>query len=232
MESLVVGVVVVCTLGIVALVIFGLAALVAWGAQTVRQRRERLSAWATTNGWTFAFRPAVTWVGRLPGRTGAEIAFALSTTIDGRPVTVAEYQYTERTTSTTTDAEGRSSSSSSTTTHRLVVTVVRLHRRLPSTSVHSRGPHSRVTKAGPSPGETSSGHPDFDHAFRIRTERPDLVAWWCTPALRAAHLRGSVPVWSIHGDELLTYRHGQLKTPEEIPEQVRPVIALATLLGG
>jgi hypothetical protein len=213
-------------LGCVALV--GLVILIA----VLEQRRQRrrwasLAAWAARNEWAIVAKPDVDWGSRLPGRNKRGVAFALSGVVQGRSVSVAEYSYVERTSSRRADG----SSDTTTTTHHFVVTVARLNRALPSTSVGPRGTMSKWARSLFGPGETATGHQDFDRAYRIATADPAAIRHWCTPALINEHLVNGAPAWSVHGSELMVIRPGQIKDPEQIKTSVQPAVRLAALLG-
>ena len=51
------------------------------------------------------------------------------------------------------------------------------------------------------------------------------------PALRAAHLAGQVPPWSLQQTELMTYYPGNIDRPEQIPRCAAPLVRVADLLG-
>src|SRR2546423_9608069 len=75
------------------------------------RRREALRYWAVRNRWHYTPRPEVEWWRRMPGRHRRGVVLALTGTINGRQVSIAEYQYT-----TTTGT----SETSTTTTHHYV----------------------------------------------------------------------------------------------------------------
>ncbi|OLB65509.1 MAG: hypothetical protein AUI10_06415 [Actinobacteria bacterium 13_2_20CM_2_72_6] len=94
--------------GWLALIAVGGAALVALivvasvvSVRRERRRREGLRGWAARYGWTYVERPKTDWADRLPGRNRRGLSLVLSGVLDGYPVSVADYEYTETSTSTT-----------------------------------------------------------------------------------------------------------------------------------
>jgi hypothetical protein len=185
----------------VALVIFALVVK----ANRQRRRRDQLMQWAARNGWTVTPTPAVDWGVRLPGGNRKGVSIALSATMGGRSVSVAEYSYTEN-------------ASGSPQTHQFIVTVVRLAQSYPPVAVQPRNPLSKLAKLG--------GGDGFDRQFKVEGAE-QLVG----PTLAAEHLAGTVPPWSLYRDELLAYRHGRLDRPDQIPALVSPLLRVADLLG-
>ncbi len=200
-------------------------------ARRERERRERLRHWATRYEWAYVERPAVDWTARLPGRNRRGVSLLLSGVLDGHPVSVAEYSYTETHTSTTHNASGTTSTSTSSTTHHFVVVVVRLPRPGPSVEVVPRHGLSKLGRALFGDRPTALGYEPFDRAFRIAAKDPGAARYLVGPALAGEHIAGRVPAWSLHGTELVTYRSGRLGPPEQIPDLVAPLLRVATLLG-
>jgi hypothetical protein len=226
MNSTVVGLVALGVGGLVALLVVSSVA----AARRERERREKLAQWAALRGWAFTLKPSVAWTNRVAGRNRHGVTLALSGVVDGLPVSVAEYHYTETHSTTSVNAEGRSTSSSSSTTRHYVVATVRLPHPLPTVTVAPRGALSRMARSVLGPGETSTGQADFDRAFRIKTDQPDLVRAWCTPALQTAHLTGQIPAWSLARGELLCSTAGRINDPETIPTMIAPALRVAALL--
>jgi hypothetical protein len=220
-SALVVGGVV-CVGGFIALAI--VLAVVA--ARRERERKEGLRRWATYNGWTMTLRPAVDWGRRLPGRNRRGVTLALSGTVDGRPVTIAEYYYTETTTST--NANGSSTSSS--TTYHYVLLLARLNRPGPTISVYRRGALSKFGRSLFGDRATAIGHEPFDSEYRVAAKDASVVAHVLRPALVQEHIAGRLPEWSLEGQDLLTYRRGLIGDPATIPGQFAPLVRVATLL--
>lgn len=194
-----------------------------------RARRQQLAAWAAEHQWTYNHRPKGewAWAARLPGHTRRGVSLVLSGMLEGYPATVAEYSYT--TTSSGTDGSGNSTTNR--TVHRLVVAVVRLRQAYPSVEVAPRGAVSRLTRSLFGEGQISTGDPEFDRRFRIRSPDPLTARGLLEPALVSAHLADRVPPWSIHGDELLSYRPGVLQGPDDVQRAVAPLLEVARLLG-
>lgn len=197
------------------------AAIVAISAGYAARRRRRVheqwQQWADRNGWTLTLRPAVDWGRQLPGGNKHGVSHSFSAVVHGRPVSVAEYSVTDGSDGTTTN------------THHHVITAATLRRPVPATSVEPRGPASRLRAGLFGAGETATGDPDFDRAFRIRTSAP---AAWFPPGLAAAQLAGRVPAsWSARGDEVLCHQPGRLE-PDEVPARAAAILPLADLLDG
>jgi hypothetical protein len=212
------------TLAVAAGVVFVLiVVVVALVAVLTRRRRRgragRLEGWAHENGWTVTRRPVVDWGVRLPGGNRDGIATMISGRVRGRPVSVAEYVVTG----------GRTDVTMVSPDNIYAVTVAVLAQPLPGISVEPRGPTSLRDQVVAGPGESATGNVAFDRTYRIRTNDPDAVPRWCTSQVIEAHLRGQIPAWSVHGNELLTYENGRL-IPAAIPGRIGPVTYLADLL--
>jgi hypothetical protein len=207
----------------VALGVAALAALVVTSVRAERRRRERIRQWAARNGWTVTERPAVDWGTRLPGGNRRGVSLLVSGVVSGWPVGVAEYSYQ----TTSSDSDG----SSSTTTHRYTVTVVRLAVSYPPLAVVSRGALSRLGRAVFGDKAAATGHDAFDRQFRVQARDPALARTLLGPALIAEHLAGRVPAWSLAGRDLLTWRSGWIKEPDQIATLAAPLVRVAELLG-
>jgi hypothetical protein len=203
--------------GALGLVLAVLVVLVAvYSVRRRRRERLRLERWARANSWTLTWNPAVDWGRMMPGGNPRGVTHGFSARVHGRPVTVAEYS--------TTGAE------SDTTFFVIVATT--LGRPLPPIEVSPRGLLSRGWRKLAGPGEVVTGNPDFDGAFRIRSEAPAEALRWLPPPVIAAQLRRQVPEWwSVRGTELLTHHPGRLR-PDEVPREAQPLIALADLFEG
>jgi hypothetical protein len=203
-------------------VIFALLITLIAGYSIRRQRRhrDRMRQWADRNGWTFTLNPNVDWGRRLPGGNPNGVSHTFTGMLNGRQVNVAEYSVTDASDGTTTN------------THHQVITVVRLHRPLPATDVEPRSRASRLAAKAFGAGETATGNPDFDRAFRIRTTEPATLNQWFSPALITAHIAGRVPKsWSVQGTELLCRQSGRLEL-DEIAGRAGAALPLADLLDG
>ncbi|MER6755686.1 hypothetical protein ABT235_16075 [Micromonospora echinofusca] len=203
----------------------GIVALIVTTHRQERERRERWRQWAARYGWTFVERPQLTWTDRVPGRSRRGVRFALTGTLQGRPVCVAEYAYTE--THTSTGADGNQTTSSQ--THTYVVSSVWLRREFPTLAVAPRNAFSKLGRALFGSDTYATGHEEFDRQWRVAAAAPGqqtLVG----PTLIAAHLAGAVPSWSVRAAELITYRGGRLDDPALLPSLVTPLITVADLL--
>jgi hypothetical protein len=194
--------------------------------QREKKRREALQHWAVRNRWQYQPRPAVQWWRRLPGHNRRGVALALSGTVGGRPVSIAEYTYT--TSSSTPGADG--AASTTTTTHRYVVFVVRLRRGWPGVAVHRRGAMSRVGRTLFGDKATALGYEPFDSAYRISADRAEVVREIFGRDLVAEHVAGRLPEWSVQGDELMAYETGQIDQPETIPARFAALVRVADLI--
>ena len=209
---------------VLAAVVVGglLAVLIVVTVRQARRREQMFRQWATRAGWTLTERPQTGWYRFLPGGNRYGVSRALSGTVRGRPVTVAEYTHRER------RVIGETSSIS---THRYVVVVVRLGRPYPLIAVDSRGAFSKLGRKLFGDGQAATGNDEFDRRFRIATKEPAIARQVVGPQLIAAHLAGTVPAWTVSGLELLTYREGTIDRPDRIPVLAEPTLRIADLLG-
>ncbi|MET8876826.1 hypothetical protein [Nocardia sp. NPDC004604] len=228
----------------IVLVVALLAVAIPLSMRAERARRAGLRQWATQHGWTFVESSRAPWMSRLPGHRRQRVGVTLTGQIGGRWVTVADYSY--ETTSTSTSSSSTSTSSSAlgegsttthtkthtkTHTHRFIVVVVLLDRPLPPASVHSRGALSKLGRSLFGDKPTATGDERFDSRFRIASADPGYARWLVGRPLREAHLAGAVPDWSLAGQELLSYRPGQLRHPDATPALAAPLLHVADLLG-
>jgi hypothetical protein len=224
------GAIFLCVLGFIAVVVV----IGVISGQRSRARTAALNDWALRNEWTVARRPAVTWGRRMPGRNRRGVSLAVSGLLNGRSVTIAEYSYT--TSSTTTHPAGMGpggtagGTTTNTTTHRYVLTVVRLSRAYPSIGVYQRGTLSKLGRSLFGDKSTALGQEEFDRAFRVTADQPGLVSTVLSRDVVAAQVAGELPDWSVEGNELLTFRSGQLGDPAGIPAQFAPLLRVADLL--
>lgn len=210
-------------LGVVIVLVI-IASVVA--ARRERERREALQVWAKRHGWQVVERPDVEWGRRMPGRNRRGVSLALFGTVDGRPVSIADYSYT--TSSTSTDANG--ASQTTTTTHHHVAVVVRLRMPRPTVAVHRRGGGSKLWRSLFGDRATAIGYEAFDSAYRVSAADPTLVRAVLGGPLVAEHVAGRLPDWSVEGNELLTFFQGRIGAPEQIPAQIGPLLRVAALL--
>ncbi|MFG3703671.1 hypothetical protein ACGF7U_02900 [Micromonospora sp. NPDC047670] len=208
-----------------ALLVVGLVALVVTAHRRERERRERWRHWAAHHGWAYVERPQVAWTDRVPGRSRRGVRFALTGTLHGRPVGVAEYAYTE--THTSTGADGNQTTSSQ--THTYVVCSVWLRRQFPPLAVAPRHLFSKLGRALFGSDTYATGYEEFDRQWRVGAAAPGQQAL-VGPTLIGAHLAGAVPAWSVRGAELITYRRGRLEDPALVPSLAAPLITVADLL--
>jgi hypothetical protein len=94
-------------------------------------------------------------------------------------------------------------------------------------AVVERGALSRFGRVLFGDGATAVGQEDFDRAYRVVSKDPRAVL---SPGLVAEHVAGRLPEWSLHGNELLTYRGGRIGDPATIPDQFTPLLRVAALL--
>ncbi|MFI5495618.1 hypothetical protein [Actinoplanes sp. NPDC051859] len=208
-----------CMGAVVALVAVALAA----GRRRERDRRQALDLWAAARGWTVVVKPAVDWGSRLPGRNRRGVTLALTGPLWGRRASVADYSYTEVT--STGGADG-----TKTTTHHFTVLVVHLDRPSPLLGVAPRGTLDRWGRALFGAGATL-GHEEFDRAFRVVGD-PGASPYPLSPALLAAHVAGAAPSWTVSGTDLVTCTPGRLKDPQTIPYLLGSLYRVADLLTG
>ncbi|WP_433389719.1 hypothetical protein [Micromonospora sp. KLBMP9576] len=211
--------------GLALLLGAGLIALVVLAHRRERERRDSWRRWAAQHGWTFTENPQVGWIDRVPGRSRRGVRFALTGTMHGRPVGVAEYAYTE--THTSTGADGNQTTHSQ--THTYVVSFVWLRRSLPALAVGPRRAFSRLGRALFGSDAYATGNPEFDRQWKVGAATPGQQAL-VGPALVAAHLAAAVPAWSVRGSELITYRPGRLDDPALVWSLVTPLSTVADLL--
>ncbi|MGI5245900.1 hypothetical protein [Dactylosporangium sp. CA-139066] len=195
------------------------------GHRKERRRVEALQYWAVRNRWQYQPRPDVDWWQRMPGRNKRGVEFALSGTVGGRAVAVAEYTYT--TTSTTGVGD---SASTTTSTHHYVLYVVRLRRSWPSIAVQYRGAMSRFGRALFGDRATAIGYEPFDSAYRISADQPEAARAVFGRELVAEHVAGRLPEWSLYGDQLLTYETGRIADPDAIPGRLGSLVRVADLI--
>ncbi|BCJ56429.1 hypothetical protein Asp14428_79040 [Actinoplanes sp. NBRC 14428] len=157
-----------CVAVVVVLVV--LAAVV--GRRRERERREALQGWAAAHGWMLVPNPAVDWSSRLPGRNRRGVTLALTGPLWGRRASVADYSYTETTSTSTPDGNGGTTHGTRSTTHHYTVLVVHLDRPSAYVGIQPRGILSKWGRALFGAGSTL-GHERFDHDFRVVGNRPD-----------------------------------------------------------
>jgi hypothetical protein len=203
-------------------VVAGLVLLIVFAHRREKSRRQGLERWALQHEWQVIRKPQVDWGRRMPGRNKRGVTLALSGLMRGRPVTVAEYEYTTTTgtTGTTTNTE----------THRFVLLLAVLRQAHPAVAVYQRGSLSKLGRTLFGDKPTAIGYEPFDRTYRVSAQDPGAVRAVLTPALVNEHVAGQLPTWSLEGRELLTYRRGRIGDPATIPAQLEPLLRLADLI--
>jgi len=192
-------------------------------ARKERERQQTLGRWAAQHGWHVTHHPKVAWGRRMPGRNRRGVSLALSGRIGGRPVTIAEYSYTQ----TSTSADNRSQSS---TTYRHVLMIARLARPAATVAVFRRGAMSRFGRSLFGDRATAIGYEPFDSAYRVAADDARLVRTVLVPQLVTEHIAGHLPDWSLEGDELLTFRDGRIEDTATILPGFAPLLRVADLI--
>jgi hypothetical protein len=214
MDSATVTGIVVCGGFVVALLVL----LIVVNHRREKARRLALEQWALAHEWQIIRRPQVDWGRRMPGRNKRGVSLAVSGMLHGRPATIAEYSYT----TTTSGANG----TTSTETHRFVLLLIRLGREHPTMAVHRRSGLSKLGRTLFGDKPTAIGYEPFDSKYRITGAVGSVLA----PALVNEHVADALPVWSLEGRELLTYRVGRIGDPATIPGQLEPLLRVADLI--
>jgi len=189
-----------------------------------RARRERMRQWMAQYGWTMTESPAVDWGNRLPGQNPGGVSRIICGTLGGRPVCVGDYSYTYRALADNTGRRGSARRA-------YVVVVVRLAEPGPTIAVERRGAFSKLARTLVGEGDAGTADPQFDRTFRVLGCDPMTAQRLLGPALRAAHLAGQVPPWSLQQTDLMTYYPGNIDRPEQIPRCAAPLVRVADLLG-
>ncbi|MEV4642599.1 hypothetical protein AB0J80_35170 [Actinoplanes sp. NPDC049548] len=200
------------------------------GRRRERERREALQTWAAAAGWTLVSDPAVDWSDRLPGRNRRGVTLALTGPLWGRRASVADYSYTETSTTSTPDGQGGTTHGTKSTTHHFTVLVVHLDRPSQYLGIQPRGTLSKWGRALFGAG-AELGHERFDKDFRVVGE-PGASPYPLSAALLAAHVDGAVPAWTLQGTDLMTCTPGRLKDPASIPQLLGSLYRVADLLSG
>ena len=222
----IVGGMLACMAAVAALVVLA----VVLGRRRERERRDALHHWAAVHGWTLVPHPAVDWSSRLPGRHRRGVTLALTGPLWGRRASVADYSYTETTSTTTSDGHGGTTHGTQSTTHHYTVLVVHLDRPSAYLGVQPRGTLSKWGRALFGTG-TALGHEQFDKDYRV-VGNPGESPYPLSPTLLAAHVAGALPAWTLHGTDLMTVNPGRLKDPAAIPQMIGPLYRVADLLTG
>ncbi|MCD2195297.1 hypothetical protein LQ327_18165 [Actinomycetospora endophytica] len=182
------------------------------------------------------------------GRGEAEIL--LYSTVDGRPVAVADHWYRRWHNSWDSEANARRMMA------RHTVTMVKLPQSYPRMTVKLRGggAWSAVTSVlggvgaaldpvnallggiqqklfSPQTVDLTLGHPPFDEKFEIVATDPDVARSLLGPLLVEEQASGRAPTWTIQGSDLYTLQGSSPIVPEEIPARLSALLRVADLLG-
>ncbi len=175
----------------------GFAALTWWASV---KRRERLQAWATANGWTFATSdPSLVDFSRMQpfGAGHAKKATeVLAGRYDGQSALSFTYHWTTGT--------GRDS-----TTHTAHVVGIVLPAYLPTLEVTPEGLGAKLAKlVGAEDLQFESD--DFNRAFRVASSDPQVAHAIVHPRLMERMLRSDAvdTAWRIEGTWILTWTSG------------------------
>lgn len=190
------------------------------GHRNEKRRLAAITGWAAAHRWRFVPSPAVDWHQRLPGRSHRGVAWSVFGAVAGRRVSVAEYHYTE----SSTTGSG-SDATTHTTTHRYVVAVAHLDRPLGRLTVRHRDAFSRMGRAlfG---AEPVTGDREFDKRFVVEG---DIAL---PPSFVPAHVAGVLPPWSLHGADVMVWTPGQVSDPATIPGYATAALHVADMLLG
>ncbi|WP_109529981.1 MULTISPECIES: hypothetical protein [Nocardia] len=215
------------TLCATPLLVFLPAVVGAVGVHAEHRRRHALRQWAANNGWQYAEGLHAPWTARMPGANARGVGVALTRVLDGRRVTVADYHYRTTTNERSTDGTTRTT----TRRHHFVVTIVHLDRPHPPIAVVERGTLGILHRSIFGDKPTATGNIWFDNRFWIASRDPGYVRHLVGPDLIDAHIAGAVPLWSVAGNDLMTYSVGHLNRVRAIPEHITPLLRVANLLG-
>jgi hypothetical protein len=207
--------------------------------------------WAAQNGWGVSRDVSLPFEIGGPEDGQGQAAILLHSTINGRPVAVADYWYRRWHNSWDSDAANRRQMV------RRTVTTVRLPQSYPRMSVKRRtggggwGAFNAVFGAigwasdpvdaalgsfqrkvlGPNTVELTLGYPPFDEQFEIQATEPDLARRLIGRALVEELVAGRAPTWTVQGQDLYTLQGSSPIVPEEIPAQLSSLLRVADSLG-
>lgn len=191
-----------------------------------RERRDLLATWADARNWSATFgRVRVPWVDRLPGRDPRGIRMVFSGHRGERAVSVAEYVHQAVETTTAGHQPQRQSSPRA-----CIVCVVHLPEAYPPLEIVRRGGGSRLWRRLGYGSDVTTGDPDFDELYRIRSDQPLSVSALVGPELIQAHVAEEVPTWSLDGQDLLAFWTGRLSVGG-VDRRLDAVLRIADLLG-
>jgi hypothetical protein len=207
--------------------------------------------WAARNGWSMSKDVSVPFELGGPEDGQGHAAILLHTTVDGRPVAVADHWYRRWHNSWDTEVSQRKVMA------RHTVTMVRLSQSYPRRSVKLRGgggawgavstvlggigaasdPVNAVLSGiqrrlfAPRTVGLTLGHPAFDEKFEIVATDPDVARSLVGPMLAEEHAAGRAPTWTIQGSDLYTLQGSSPMVPDEIPARLSALLRVADLLG-
>jgi hypothetical protein len=219
--------------------------------RTDRQNEAMLEQWAVQNRWGISRNASLPFEVGGPDDGQGSATILLHTTVNGRPVAVADYWYRRWHNSWDSEAAAHRQMI------RRTVTTVRLPRSYPRMSVKVRtggggwGAFNAVMCAigrasdpvgsalgdlqqrilGPKTTGVSVGYAPFDDEFEIQAGDPDLARRLIGRALVDEHVAGRVPTWTVQGSDLYTLQGSSPIVPEEIPGTLSSLLRVADLLG-
>ncbi|MGW4944743.1 hypothetical protein ACWEOZ_24495 [Actinoplanes sp. NPDC004185] len=199
--------------GIGFLVMIGAISVAVFGRAYLRGRRKQRAAdelqhWERTAGW----EPAVwrwPWQSLVRWPDTVTVLRAYAKRVDGFPVRTGLLEFDDNGLGTTVDRRAG----------RAAFAIVALPRPIASMGV-------RVHRI---PGRLRDGEDEFLHRFQpVGTDTERLG----DPLLRAAHVRGDIPPWTVTDDELFAFvpLDAPLR-PHDLEETVRRAIQVVRLLG-
>jgi hypothetical protein len=199
--------------GIGFLVVIGLIGVAAFGRAHRQGRRKQRAAdelrhWERTAGW----EPAAwrwPWQSLVRWPETVTVLRAYAKRVDGFPVRTGLLEFDDNGLGTTVDRRSG----------RAAFAIVALPRPVPSMGV-------RIHRL---PGRLRDGEDEFLHRFQAVGPDTERLG---DPQLRAAHLRGEIPPWTVNGDELFAFvpLDAPLR-PHDLEETVRKAIRVVRLLG-
>ena len=194
-------------------VIVGIISVTAFGRAYLQGRRrqratDELRHWERTAGW----EPAAwrwPWQSLVRWPDTVTVLRAYAKRVDGFPVRTGLLEFDDNGLGTTVDRRSG----------RAAFAIVALPRPVPSMGV-------RVYRL---PGRLRDGEDEFLHRFQPIGPDTERLG---DPQLRAAHLRGDIPPWTVIGDELFAFvpLDAPLR-PDDLEETVRKAIRVVRLLG-
>lgn len=207
--------------------------------------------WAARNGWAVSRHASLPFELGGPEDGQGEATILLHTTVDGRPVAVADHWYRRWHNSWDSEASQRRLMA------RHTVTMVRLSQPYPRMTVKLRSGSSGWSAVNavlggigaasdplnavlggiqrkllaPKTVDLALGYPPFDEKFEIVATDPDVARSLVGPMLADEHAAGRAPTWTIQGDDLYTLQGTSPIVPDEIPARLSALLRVADLLG-